>query len=150
MEVEIRPARQEDAVAIMADLREEDRHGIELLQLDGTEALKAEIERANCSYTGLVDGRIAVIWGVVSPSLLSGVGFLWMVTSKKADEVPFIFARRSQRELERILQTVPVLTGYCFAYNKRSLRWLEWLGAKIGGLKISKGIAQYPFEFRRN
>jgi len=146
MKVEIRPARQEDAVRIMFDLRDEDRHGIELLQLDGTEALKAEIERANCSYTGLVDGEIAVIWGVALPSLLSGIGFLWMVTSKKADEVPFIFARR----LERILQVVPVLTGYCFAYNRRSLRWLEWLGAKIGRLKVSKGIAQYPFEFRRN
>ncbi len=149
MMVEISASVEADAEEIVKHLREADKTGIEMLGLDGTTALKAEIKNANCCFTGRVDGEVAVIWGVTSATLLSDSGFVWMVTSKQADKVPFIFARRSQLELQKTLQLIPRLYGTCFAYNKRSLRWLTWLGAEIGKLNYHKGIAQYPFTFRR-
>jgi len=149
MRVDLVPAELRDAEEIMKNLRDEDARGIELLQLNGEAALKIEIERATCCYTGKIDGEVAVIWGVTSATLLSGIGFVWMVTSKAADKAPFIFARRSQREIEAVLKRTPVLTGTCFAYNRRSLRWLRWLGAEIGMLKHHQGVACYPFTFRR-
>jgi hypothetical protein len=149
MKVEIRPALEEDAATIMQELREIDRESIELLGVSGKPALEQEIVRANRAFTGLVDGKIAVVWGVTSPSLLSNTGFAWMVTSKHADSVPFIFARHSKLELDRLLVDIPVILGNCFAANTRSLKWLRWLGADIAGLKVLKGIPLYPFEFRR-
>ena len=91
-----------------------------------------------------------MVWGVTCPTLLSGSGYVWMVTSTAADKAPFIFARRSRRELDKVLERTPTLAGVCFAYNKRSLRWLRWLNAEIGNLTYFKGVAGYPFVFRRS
>lgn len=149
MIVELGPTVLEDAEALMKNLREEDAYGIELLGINGLETLRREISRSNCCFTGRVDGEVAVVWGITSATLLSDAGCVWMLTNKKADEVPFIFARRSQLELRKALELIPTLYGVCFAYNKRSLRWLKWLGAEIGNLRYHKGIAQYPFTIRR-
>jgi hypothetical protein len=150
MTVSIRHADPYDALVIANNLREEDKRGMEMLGVNCEVELAEEILNSNCAFTGIVDGEIAIVWGITTPTLLSGSGYIWAVTTNAVDKCSFVFARRSRLEIEAALERVPLLSGLCFAYNKRSLRWLNWLKADIGALTHFKDVPAYPFVFRRS
>lgn len=88
--------------------------------------------RTTTVWAGYIDGDLVCIWGLVPPTLLSNVAYLWMHATEKVGDHEFVFVRKSQRILEELLKVYPMIYGHCEAGADRSIRWLRWLGAKFG------------------
>lgn len=96
-------------------------------------------------WVGTVDERIACVWGLLAPTLLSNRAYLWLLTTDLVDQHPFLFVRHSQRIVEGILEHFEVITGDCLVTQTRSIRWIRWLGGKFGEPKRQ----WVPFEIRK-
>tara|TARA_R110000868_G_scaffold84149_3_gene237376 strand:+ start:133 stop:552 length:420 start_codon:yes stop_codon:yes gene_type:complete len=91
-------------------------------------------------FVGMADGKIAVIWGVLTPSITSGVGIVWAMTTKVTDEHPFVFVRHSRIAMEQIRKDYSELVAYVAADYKRSIRWLRWLGFEVSAPRDFHGM----------
>src|SRR5215469_12550853 len=78
---------------------------------------------------GMVDGKVACIFGLVPPTLLSNRAYIWLLTTDLVEENKFLFVRYSQRFIEAALEKFPELYGHVDVREERSLRWLRLLGA---------------------
>ena len=125
-----------------------DFHGI-VPDPAGLQACGAYFNSSLFAWTGLVDDRIACIWGLVAPSILSDSAYLWLLTSDLVDEHKFTFVRHSQMILKSMLEDFPLITGHVLADQERSKKWLKWLGV-IFKPSIDAGQTRLiPFELRR-
>lgn len=98
-------------------------------QIGAIKALDTFIAHSQRQWVGQVDGVDLCVIGAVSPSFLSNHAYLWLLTTKAAEEHKFILVRYSQIFIEEILHTWPTLYGHCVVDQTRSIRWLKWLGA---------------------
>ncbi len=80
-------------------------------------------------WAGYVDEELVCIWGLVPPTLLSEMAYLWLHTTEGVKDHEFIFVRRSQRAIQEVLKMYPLIVGHCEVGSPRSVRWLKWLGA---------------------
>lgn len=83
-------------------------------------------------WTGLIDGQLACIWGVIPPTLMSTQAYLWLYTTDIIKEHQFTLVRHSQLVIEEILKDYPSIVGHATMGSSKSIRWLKWLGAKFG------------------
>lgn len=88
--------------------------------------------RSDFRWIGTVDGKIACMWGLIPPTILSWSAYIWLYTNPLVEEHKFRFIRHSQREMESMLRLFPNIVGDCVTTNSTAKRWLEWLGAKFG------------------
>ena len=79
-----------------------------------------------------VDGELACIWGLIPPTLMSTQAYLWLHTTEVAAEHTFLLVRYSQLWVQHMLETYPTIVGHVARDAKRSQRWLQWLGARLG------------------
>ena len=96
-------------------------------------------------WSGYVDGELIACWGLIPPSVFSTTAYLWMWHGDGVAEHQFLFIRRSQIEVERMLQRYETITGHCEVVNTSGIRWLRWLGAVFG----EPVGAALPFTIRR-
>jgi hypothetical protein len=99
------------------------------------------------AWAGYIDGRFICCWGLVPPSVFSNTAYLWMhFSSAETTWVDlFVFIRRSQIEIQRMLRRYETITGDCEITNDKALRWLRWLGAEF--FAPHRGLR--PFVIRR-
>ena len=81
-------------------------------------------------YTGFVDGEFICCWGLVPPSFLSNQAYLWMWAPNPMKH-QFVFIRRSQIQVQKMLERYDQIVGDCEEANKSAQRWLQWLGAEF-------------------
>lgn len=138
MNVEIRKARAEDFFGLAIDPI-------------GLQACNAYLSASVFAWTGLMEDRIACIWGLVSPTILSESAYLWLLTTPEVDEHKFIFVRHSQLILERMLEDFPLITGHVLSDQPMSKKWLKWLGVTfLPTITGYDGVIRLtPFELRR-
>lgn len=82
-------------------------------------------------WAGQCDGELLCVWGLIPPTLLSDQAYLWLHTTDAVEGHEFVFVRRSQIEIKKMLEEYPRIVGHCLAGADRSIRWLKWLGAKF-------------------
>jgi hypothetical protein len=83
---------------------------------------------------------------VIPPTILSDRAYLWLYTDEeKVSEHQFVFIRRSQIAVKRLLDEYKVLYGTTDATSKKTIRWLKWLGAEF----IPSGDRTLEFVIRR-
>ena len=97
-------------------------------------------------WAGMVDGEIACLWGLAPPTFLSENAYLWLLTTDIVEEHKFLFIRYSQRYVEEMLKVYPKIVGHVEVNNLQAVRWIRWLGAKIG--EPENGFR--PFTIRRH
>jgi len=97
------------------------------------------------AWSGEVDGKIACVWGLIPPSVLSEQAYLWLLTTDLIEEHKFLFTRYSQRVVEMMLQAYPTIVGHIDQKEVRAVQWLKWLGAEI----IAREDGQLHFSIRR-
>ena len=102
-------------------------------------ALDERVQESRHCFVGRANGELAVLWGVLMPSLLTGIGVIWAVTTTVADEHPFVFARHSKLAVDEIKQHYTELKGLVDPRYKRSIRWLKWLGFEVGPITSFQG-----------
>lgn len=113
---------------------------------EGELALANWLDNSEETWFGLVDGRIACVWGLVPPTIISDTAYLWLLTTDIVAEHKFLFIRHSQVAIEDALKRYPRIVGHVAHGNRAARRWLQWLGAEIGE---SDGKA-HPFIIRKH
>ncbi len=83
-------------------------------------------------WAGYVDGKLACMWGVIPPSLMSDQAYLWLYTTDVIKEHQFLLVRHSQMVIEEILKSYSSVVGHATLGAEKSMRWLKWLGAEFG------------------
>lgn len=120
---------------------------LSLVDPDG--AIHGAVDRADFAWAGEADGEMVALWGVQSESLLSRRGYCWLLTTPAVEDHLFTFVRYSRIELARIEGSYDLLYGFVDAANRKSMRWLEWLGFTLGPLeRRDNGFAFHRFEKR--
>jgi len=97
-------------------------------------------------WAGFIDERMAAIWGLIPPTLLSTQAYLWLWTTDVIKDHQFILIRHSQLVMEKMLKDYPSIVGHAVVGNDKAIRWLKWLGAKFGE-PCGNAI---PFRIRRH
>ena len=93
---------------------------------------------------GLVDGKVACVWGLIPPTILSNTAYLWLLTTDIVAEHRFLFVRHSQRYIEEALKTYPTIIGDVVGHNTSARKWIQWLGGEFGPMVLGRT----PFTIR--
>lgn len=59
---------------------------------------------------------------------MSHVGMPWALGTEEADMQISAYARHSRKFFEGVSHAFPVMENYALAENKKTLRWLRWMG----------------------
>src|SRR5262245_64364409 len=90
------------------------------------------ISMATIIWAGFINDRLACIWGVIPPTLMSDQAYLWLYTTDVVEEHQFVLVRHSQMVIQDLLKEYSSLCGHAMMGSEKSIRWLKWLGAKFG------------------
>lgn len=90
------------------------------------------VYRSTEIYYGLVDRKVACVWGFIQPTVLSQTAYLWLLTTNIAAEHKFLLVRHSQLFIEEALETWPTIIGNCAVDDAKAIRWIKWLGGRFG------------------
>jgi hypothetical protein len=96
-------------------------------------------------WIGEIEGKVVAVWGLISPTILSDIAYLWLYTTKDMHSHMITFIRQSRRIIKLMLDEFPTLVGHCKIENLRGQQWLRWLGAEFGE---PIGDLIYPFTIR--
>lgn len=130
-EFDVRFTLPADAPEILKDLRKYEKRSVELLNMNPVFQLNKEIAESQYCFTGTVGGKMAVIWGIKQPSLISDTAHLWAITTTLVDKYPFVFLRHSREFISQMESQYRILNGYVIDDYERSKKWLRWLGFAI-------------------
>lgn len=132
--------------AILDNLRDLDQHVFD--QCVYPEAkIMSEIKRATIAFTGMVYDKVACLWGANASSIIVDEFYVWLLTTKLVDEHSFLFVRYSQLAVKELLKERSLVRGHVLVNNRRSIRWLQWLGCEIKPLDDEPAILE--FKIRR-
>jgi hypothetical protein len=87
--------------------------------------------RSNEIYYGLVNGKVACVWGFIQPTILSDTAYLWLLTTDIVAQHKFLLVRHSQMFIEEALKTWPTIIGNCAIDDTKAIRWIKWLGGEF-------------------
>lgn len=108
---------------------------VEHLSILGTmerETLERSLHNSARLWIGLDGDKVLAFWGLIAPTLLSDIAYLWLYTTKDLGAHNFMLVRHSQRLVQQMLEEYPTIHGHGAVGATRSLRWLRWLGAEFG------------------
>lgn len=123
-----------------AEIREvADSYGLSPL-----DALLMEVKRSAVAWAWVIDGEVACMFGIVSQAALSDVSYPWFLTTPLVERHSRQFARTCKTLLPELIAHHPRLVGMVDARYALSVRWLKWLGARLGP-EQPWGVARAPF-----
>lgn len=145
MTVEIVDARPEWSTWLLASVRAEQ---LEEVTAYPNNLLEEQIRQSLVCKVGLVDNVPVVVWGVMSPSITSGIGIIWALVTKHIESHPFVFARMSRIAIEDIRGNFREIIGTVSCDFQVSIKWLRWLGFDIGPRFNFHGVAVRKIEMK--
>lgn len=93
------------------------------------EGLLELIALSDVTIAGLVDGRVAALWGVIPPiTLLAPAAGVWLYTSTEVDKNPVAFMRYAKRLVPDLLRLYPRLETHLDPRYAVARRWVERMG----------------------
>ncbi len=95
------------------------------------DALKHSLYHTNRPLTGLYNGSVMCIWGVGKITHLSKEGIPWMLTSNLVDTHYREFLMRGKSLIIDMKKEAVILLNMVDARNRKSIRWLKWLGFTV-------------------
>lgn len=130
-------------------MREADRREVEGVGFSSSSALWRSYKSGLMNTTGLIDGKVAAIWGV-GGTYMGSFGQPWLLTSEEVKKIsPLKFARIYQKEVYKMLQLFPRLENYVAADYEEAIRLLSIVGFDIHpSEKIGRGL-YHRFEMVR-
>jgi len=107
------------------------RDYLSTLPQDDQETMRRSMYNSTRVWIGYDDDQVLGVWGLIPPTLLSDVAYLWLFTTHYLDRHVFTFVRHSQRAVAQMVQEYPRIVGHCVCDNAKAIRWLKWLGAEF-------------------
>lgn len=95
------------------------------------ETLQRAMANSAKLWIGKDDDQVLAMWGLIAPTLMSDVAYLWLHTTEHLSTHKLMFLRRSRRVVQGMLDLYPTIVGHCACDAKRSQQWLRWLGAEF-------------------
>lgn len=78
------------------------------------------------------DGKVLCIWGLIPPTLMDVVAYMWLHIIEPVGDWEFVLVRHSQKAIAKALEEYPTIIGHCDVRNPRAIRWIKWLGGTFG------------------
>ena len=126
------PATEDDARELAPLLRPEDRAEVLALGLDPVDGLLQSLAAAREAWTWCDDGRLICMAGVAPLSLIGSTGVPWLLGSPLVAIHRRAFMVETRRTLAHWLTMFDVLRNVVDARYDAAIRWLSWLGFKVG------------------
>lgn len=95
------------------------------------ETMHRTIMNSSRVWLGVDDEKIIAMWGLIPPTLMSDIAYLWLFTTEHLHGHTFMFIRHSRRAVREMLEDFPTIVGHASLHNQRSRQWLAWLGAEF-------------------
>lgn len=102
------------------------------------DALIEGLTKSYAPKVGMYNGLPVCMYGVIHLTLLSRIGIPWMLASdyfynlvSQTKHARF-FLKGSKEYIKQIKSENALLISYVDKRNKKSLKWLKWLGFEIG------------------
>lgn len=109
-------------------MRSADRREIEGTGFSSSQGLWRSYKSGLMNTTGLIDGKVAAIWGV-GGAYMGTLGQPWLLTSEEVKRIsPLQFARIYQKEVHKMLKLFPRLVNYVAADYEEAIRLLSIVG----------------------
>lgn len=83
------------------------------------------------AWCGKVEGKVACIWGLIPPSLISDEAYLWLQITDLVEKHKFLFIRHSQIHMQKMLEMYPTIIGNVDTRFPNNIKWLKFLGAQF-------------------
>lgn len=153
MEVKTRHLREGDIEHLAAHMRQADVD--EIVAGTGNPPADAVIESVQLSSVALgfeIDGELACIFGVAPlTGMLGSIGSPWLLGTTLLDRHPRVLIQWGPHYVEGMLALFPHLMNFVDARNRRSIRWLKWLGFKFYDAEPHghAGLPFHRFELRK-
>ncbi len=149
-DIQIIPARASHIRSIARRMRKADRDEVfASSRKTPAQALAYSLRKSSLAYTGMVDGRPEVMFGVGDINILAEIGAPWLLGTDAVEANSVAFLRRSVRWREQLLARYRVLRNLVDDRNTVSKRWLGWLGFKLFDPIEVGGYSFRLFEMRR-
>lgn len=99
------------------------------------ETMQRAIMNSSQLWMAMNREKIVALWGLIPPTLMSDMAYLWLYTTPNLPGHTIPLLRRSRHAVQRMLRDYPTLVGHCACDAKRSQQWLHWLGAEFDAPK---------------
>lgn len=140
-EVTLVPAAPAHVRELRETIRDSDKREIEGYGFSCSKMLWRSYKGGLMNTTGLVDGKVAAMWGV-GGSYMGETGQPWLLTSEEVNKIsPLKFARIYQKEVMKMRKLFPHLENYVSADYEAAIRLLDIVGFSLGEpQKIGSGM----------
>lgn len=147
--IEVVESTAEHVRELSKTLRFKDRLEAERAGLHPEKGLFYSYRWASWRHTGLVNGKVAAMWGLHGVPL-GYVGKPYLITGEAVNEIsPIKFARIYKQEVQTMKQLFPILENYVDVKYKEAVRMLEIAGFNIGEPELFNGSYFSKFSIRQ-
>lgn len=130
--ISLLPTTAEHVRELKDTMRAADRREVEGIGFSSAKGLWRSYKSGLMNTTGLIDGKVAAIWGV-GGTYMGSIGQPWLLTSEEVNKIsPLKFARIYQKEVIRMLELFPRLVNYVAADYEEAVRLLSIVGFDLG------------------
>lgn len=143
----IRRPTPEDVEFIIQNIRDED--AAEVAAFDGDSIRDVLMSTPDIEKNAWVwerEGQVHAIFGVNPIKEKEGVGVIWMLAAKTFDDHFMAFASACSVVVAHMLKGYEYVFNYVYEENKKSIKWLKWLGFDI---RDAEGIGINGARFHR-
>lgn len=130
----IERATKEHLVPLAAILRPSDQQEVWAMhRFTPYEALVAALDFSDQAWTGFLEERPVLMWGVGSVGVAgSGMGAPWLLSSGEAErQIPIIYLRYYRRFVDLMQRRFRLLENHVHGANGPAMKWLRWGGFTI-------------------
>ncbi len=147
--IEIVPSTMDHAKELAQTLRFADKQEAIAAGLVPDKALFHSFNSALYRKTGLVNGRVAAMWGI-SGSPLGVVGQPYLITGSYVEDIsPIKFAKIYKQEVEEMKKYFSLLENYVDSTYKGAVRMLRIAGFELSEpFKTNTGFSFQKFSMR--
>lgn len=128
--IEIIPTTISHVYELSRNLRDDDRSEITCFGKDPRKSIRHNYHASLWNKTGLIDGRVAAIWGL-GGGRLGHIGMPWLLTTNIVEYYPLPFVIIYRREVKKMLEWFPRLENYVLSSYEKSVRLLGLAGFQL-------------------
>lgn len=118
---------------------------------DAYDALAKSLACSSTCWTGIINGRPSVMFGVAPINVIDSIGAPWLLGTDDVLTVKREFLRAGRAHVGEWIKNYSILTNIVDARNKMSVRWLKRLGFEFLN-PVRAGVNGewfYPFQMVR-